>query len=1655
MTCLLDIIKKLSAYNVKKRHFAKECRSRRNQGKRSYGDNGRSNAPTHESSSRALVAQYGLGGYDWSNNFEIEPVNYALMAISSSSSSSSSDNEISLSVFNVKSSDEESTPANDRSSKADGYHAVPPPIIGNFLWPRSAISFAVYESVNRDKVIIEDWNSDDEDDVSEVNTVSPVKTNETQTVKTRVDTNFGHNSQKHRIARWGLEAKGNYLDHVSKDNGSFMLKKGNPEILLQDHAVVDSGCSSHMTGNKAYLSDYEDYNGGFVAFGNELKFNLFSVSQMCDKKNSVLFTETECLIMSPSFKLLDESQVVLRAPRKDDVYNLDLKNIIPSGGTQDSYVAGSSGKDKGPTQEYILLLLQPHRTRIPVEDVAPSAHEKPSESSPKDNDVQVTEDVADKEGQHQMTGDEQVLHNELEKMITQEVVAKALDDATRQAFEKEKRNSASQKRAAQATSTNKLSTVRSYVSTATTPYVSAASTPTGANAGESSFVYLGGQIPIDASTLPNADLPTDPNMPDLEDVSNAFPNDGIFSGAYDDDDIFHKDHPKGQILGDPKSAVQTRGKIQKASSVQQALVSYIYNQNRTNHKDHQNCLFACFLSQEEPKNISQALQDESWVEAMQEELLQFKLQKVWVLVDLPYGKKVIGTKWVFRNKRDERSIVVKNKARLVAQGFRQEEGIDYDEVFAPVARIEAIRLFLAFASYMGFTVYQMDVKSAFLYGTIEEEVYVHQPLGFVDPAHPNKVYKVIKALYGLHQAPKAWYETLSSFLMENGFRRGTIDKTLFIKKKKSDIMLVQVYVDDIIFGSTKKSMCTEFEDCMHKRFQMNSIGELTFFLGLQVKQQPNGIFISQDKYVADILKKFNFCSIRTATTPIKSNKPLVKDKDGVDVDVHVYRSMIGSLMYLTASRPDIMDSPFELEDYSDSDYGGASLDKNSTTCGYQFIGRRLISWQCKKQTIMANSTTEAEYVAAANCLGKESLERDIDGTEELLLPDLLILWLTKVSTDSAKLVPLGKDSIAIKPLEKIPPRLKNVHVPLDHFPINALTSKVFSFMVKRGKHFSGNVTPLFESMLVQPTEDEGKALERQCEPQPIPSPPHKDTDQHETQPDPSPRPSPSITVPDPEGSGGNHRGQSSNDASLSGNEDGLTLQSVYDLCVSLCKQAQAKEIKALKAQVKNLKKKANPGRKPIKSSKGEPTTHKDPAFDDLDDLLDDAMDYQGTKDAQDKECADLHQGTDREKVSIDRAKKGTDRTKEGTDRTKESTENLDEGTAEPKDGNSAESAAPTTVFKDDETIAQFLVAMSQDRAKQKGVEIKDSEDIARPRPTSTRSILTLKPLPKIDPKDKGKKVLEEEAESDGESEGIDKVSRKFDQHASDEEIARKARIDADRILAERLQEEEREQFTIEERAKLLHDTIAAQRRFLAQQRSEAIRNKPPTRNQLRNQMITYLKHVGGMKHYVLKTKNFEEIQVLYEKVKRSDESFIAIDFAEDERQIKVMNERAKDPKKKRVIKENQKEEDTAKVLAEHEVTEQGTKKRKSGHVKMIARKRPKPQPDSDSDDEHRKCLKIIQFDNGDYLVVYRANGHFRAFNYLMEVLHILDRHDLFHLYELVIEQYSEITPEGIKLILLGDLKIMMESSIEENDQGDFWNNQQEWEIVRWRLYKAL
>ncbi|GJQ95838.1 putative ribonuclease H-like domain-containing protein [Tanacetum coccineum] len=351
----------------------------------------------------------------------------------------------------------------------------------------------------------------------------------------------------------------------------------------------------------------------------------------------------------------------------------------------------------------------------------------------------------------------------------------------------------------------------------------------------------------------------------------------------------------------------------------------------------------------EPKKVLSTLADESWVKPIKRNC---------------FNQATRG---------EMNGYIIKNKARLVAQGYRQEEGVDYDEVFAPVARIEAIRLFLAFASFMGFTVYQMDVKSAFF-------VWQHHRRGIMSNRlqvlkillHPNKVLSELSRHFLWPcTSPRAWYERLSTFLLKHGYRRGAIDKTLFIKKDRRDIMLVQVYVDDIIFGSTKSSMVKDFEDLMQKNSKMISI------------------------------------TIKPASTPIEAHKSLGKDEEGEDVDVHLYRSMIGCLMYLTASRPDIMfavclcarfqvtpkvshlhavkrifrylkhqpnlglwypkDSPFHLEAFSDSDYAGDNHDRRSTSGGCQYLGRRLVSWQCKKQTIVAISSTEAEYVAAASC----------------------------------------------------------------------------------------------------------------------------------------------------------------------------------------------------------------------------------------------------------------------------------------------------------------------------------------------------------------------------------------------------------------------------------------------------------------------------------------------------------------------------------------------------------------------------------------------------------------------------------------------------------------------------------------------------------------
>ncbi|GJZ99612.1 putative ribonuclease H-like domain-containing protein, partial [Tanacetum coccineum] len=476
-------------------------------------------------------------------------------------------------------------------------------------------------------------------------------------------------------------------------------------------------------------------------------------------------------------------------------------------------------KEKEPEQEYILLPLCTTDSLI-------SQGPKDSERDVGMKPTKVDENEAsDKSGKH-----DQAARSELERLNQREMQTEHTN------------------------STNSINTVSTHVSTVGPSIDTAVPSPPVNTVGPSVSTANAFKEHLFERFSPFKNAFTLPPVPNVSSMDNT----GIFRNAYDDEDVeedvdmnnvissysvpdtsftkFHKYHPEDQVIESLKTHVQTRHMTK--INEEHGLISSVHKLRRTNHKDFQNCLFAYFLSQMEPKKPVQALKDPSWVEAMQDELLQFKLLKVWTLVDLPRDK------WAI------------------------EEGIDYDEVSVPVARIEAIRLFLVYASFKDFVVYQMDVKSAFLYGKIEEE------------------------------APRAWYETLSTYLLNNGFHKGQIDKTLFIKRHKDDILLVQVYVDDIIFGSTKKAMSIEFEKLMHD---------------------------NQDKYVAEILKKFDFASVKTASTPMETNKALMKDEEAEDVDVHLYRSMIGSLMYLIASRPDIM---FAI-------CACASLDRKSTTGGIE------------------------------------------------------------------------------------------------------------------------------------------------------------------------------------------------------------------------------------------------------------------------------------------------------------------------------------------------------------------------------------------------------------------------------------------------------------------------------------------------------------------------------------------------------------------------------------------------------------------------------------------------------------------------------------------------------------------------------------------------
>ncbi|GJV55479.1 putative ribonuclease H-like domain-containing protein [Tanacetum coccineum] len=331
-----------------------------------------------------------------------------------------------------------------------------------------------------------------------------------------------------------------------------------------------------------------------------------------------------------------------------------------------------------------------------------------------------------------------------------------------------------------------------------------------------------------------------------------------------------KDHPLENIIGELARPVSTRLQLHE-----QALF----------------CYYDAFLTAVEPKTYKDALTQACWIEAMQEELNEFERLEVWELVPRPDKVMVITLKWIYKVKLDELGGILKNKARLVARGYRQEEGIDFEESFAPVARLEAIRIFLAFAAHMNMVVYQMDVKTAFLNGNLREEVYVSQPDGFVDKDNPNHVYKLKKALYGLKQAPRAWYDMLSSFLISQDFSKGSVDPTLFIRRDGKELLLVQIYVDDIIFAASTPELCDLFSKIMCSKFKMSMMGKISFFLGLQISQSPRGIFINQSKYALESLKKYGFDSCDPVDTPMVEKSKLDEDKEGKAVDPY-YNSKI-------------------------------------------------------------------------------------------------------------------------------------------------------------------------------------------------------------------------------------------------------------------------------------------------------------------------------------------------------------------------------------------------------------------------------------------------------------------------------------------------------------------------------------------------------------------------------------------------------------------------------------------------------------------------------------------------------------------------------------------------------------------------------------------
>ncbi|GKB29178.1 putative ribonuclease H-like domain-containing protein [Tanacetum coccineum] len=887
------------------------------------------------------------------------------------------------------------------------------------------------------------------------------------------------------------------------------------------------------------------------------------------------------------------------------------------------------------------------------------------------------------------------------------------------------------------------------------------------------------------------ELPDDLNMPELEDIVYSDDDEDVGTEVdMNNLDAFmpvspiqstriHKDHPVEQIIEDLNSTPQTRRMTKN-------------------------------LEEHEPK-------------------------KVWTLVDLPNGKRAIGTKWVYRNKKDERGIMIKNKARLVAQGYTQEEGIDYDK---------------------------MDIKSAFLYGNIEEEFYICQPPGFEDPDSPDRVYKVEKALYGLHQAPRAWYETLLTYLLDNGC---------------------------IIFGSTKKSLCTKFEKMMHKKLQMSSMGELTFCLGLQVKKKEDELFINQDKYVTEILKKFGFTDVKTANTPMETQKPLLKDEDDEEVDVHLYRSMIGSLMYLTSSRPDIMYLkgqpklglwypkylPFYLVAYIDSDYAGASLDRKSTIGGCQFLGCRLISWQCKKQTVVANSITEAEYVATSNLLTKafdvsrfQYLVASIGmlikvlimkmngigvngGDSKLMLLGINLLLLGKVNAARHKLTTVGETTVR-RDLQ-----LEDAEG-IDCLP-NADIFEQLTLM-GQGKDFSGRVTPLFPTMVVQAQEEWSERFSNANDPHYNPNyqifiiSTSKETKSRRSKRKDTkvPQPSDPTNVVD----------EAVNE------EPSMQLKELMDFCTKFqqrvldlenTKTAQAQEITSLKQRVNKLEKKGGSRthklRRLYKVGRSARVVSSDEAclgdqedaskqgrkIDDID--ADVGVTLDSTHFDADTDMFGVHD-LDGDEVVVE---------SEVAAKKKDDEVNVVEEVVSAAE----EAVNVATITEDEITLAHALAELKSVKPKVTTATTTTTKGILLQEPSE--SITTTTTIPS---KDKGKGIMVEEPLN----------MKKKDQISFDEQEAIRLQaefdeeIDADYQMAKQMQAEEQEELSIEEKSKLFIQLLEATKKHFAAKRAEEKRNRPPTSSKVRAE---------GSEQKVDEDKETAELQSLMEVI--PDEEEVAVD----------------------------------------------------------------------------------------------------------------------------------------------------------------------------------